>query len=305
MKPSLDPHAPEFRLATTNLLEIKDCLGLMDYATLSCTGKPYGEVDQIEHGGIIMIPKQYPAPELMPIWKETPEPNQHSSASSEANSDSSQEWLDIPVKELLATNPRCGWSRRKTKLCKRFLTSFCARNDCCPFIHAKPMIVHRDQIIFLGGLPSDCTRASLFKELIDAGLQVVNYPIVLDRFTPRVVLKTRELANELIRKKTIQLFGKEIDVRAYKQSSEVFQIFLGGLPSHTNNEDLRRALAAESCDLVNVPTINKGYVINCEVANKKQQERLITKGYIEVCGQRTQVKRLTKRRRSRSPRDRK
>lgn len=248
--PGLDPRAPEFRLKTSNLLTMEDCLGLVDYTELSCTGNPMGEIHEEIH--------KITMPMLSPMEDKKPELHTSSSTSSEGNSESSQEWLEIPVKELLASKPRCGWSRKKTKICKRYCEhSFCARDDLCPFIHAKPMLVHRDQIVFLGGLPKDCTRASLFKELIDSGFPVINYPIVLDRFTPRVVMKSKICT-----------------------------------------DDLRRALAAESCQLVNVPTINRGYVINCEVANKGQQEKLISKGFIDVLGQRTQVKRLTKRKRS-------
>jgi hypothetical protein len=280
-KQFLDPNAPTFQLKTSNLLQLNDSLGIVDYVTKSCTGVPFGEVPtaNVHQEENLCIPV---------------------SASPERLEEN--EWVEIPVRELLAINPRCGWKRNRTQLCHRFINSFCARDCDCPFIHAKPLTAHRDQIIFLGGLPKDCTRASLFKELVDCGLDVLNYPLVLDRFTPRVVLKSETAAQTLIQKGKLSIFGSEVDVRAYKASNEVFQVFLGGLPMQTSVEDIRTALKSEGCDLVNIPSVNKGYVINCEVASKYQQQHLIQKGFIEILGRLAQVKRIVKRkRRTRSP----
>jgi len=366
-----DPNAPSFQLKTSNLLDLEDALGLVDYVDKSCTGSPYQEkISSVLHSQKAStkvindisqciqsferspsLPPVYDIPPLpsldfmgSPVFmdnmpfaslfddlnSETPvrSPPYHSDSESKSPISYTQErptqspsksitstpssspekenpndYVDIPNRELLAKNPRCGWSRTRTKLCKRYIESFCGRDCHCPFIHAKPLTAHRDQVVFLGGLPKDCSRSSLFKELLDSGYEIINYPIVLDRFTPRVVFKNSEVAQKLIREKSVQLFGVKVDVRAYKQSNEVFQIFLGGVPFNTNVEDLRDALKKCRCELVNIPTINKGrFVINCEVASKKQQERLIARGSIEVLGKRVQVKRLTKRRRrTRSP----
>lgn len=223
-------------------------------------------------------------------------------ATTSAENSDGGDWVDIPARELLAKNPMCGWKRNRTQLCRRYIESFCGRDCDCPFIHATPLSVHRDQIVFLGGLPKDCTRASLFKELIDSGYAIKNYPLVLDRFTPRVVLDSIEAAQSLIEKKRISIFGKEVDVRAYKASSEVFQVFIGGLPSETQLSDIRKALEAQNCELVNKPSMNKGFVINCEVATKMQQKFLIQRGFLEILGKHAQVKRIVKRKRKyRSP----
>jgi len=282
-KQFLDPNAPTFTMKTSNLLELDDSLGIVDYVMKSCTGQPYGEFSTA-----MCIPcTQEPAPVMK--------------RSSSSESSEGSDWVDIPIRELLAKNPRCGWKRNRTQLCRRYIESFCARDCDCDFIHAKPLTAHRDQIVFLGGLPKDCNRASLFKELIDCGLTVMNYPLVLDRFTPRVVLSSIADAQKLISQGKLSLFGIDVDVRAYKASNEVFQVFLGGLPPMTQLKDIQCALKKEDCELVNIPSINKGFAINCEVASKLQQEHLIQKGFIEVLGRCAQVKRLTKRKRHRSP----
>merc|ERR1711998_278547 len=105
----------------------------------------------------------------------------------------------------------------------------------------------------------------------------------------------------MVAKKKVMLFGKEVDVRAYKASHEVYQVFLGGLATETGLEDIREALNAEGCQLVNVPSINRGFVINVEVATKAQQEKLLKKGYLNILGNLVQVKKITKRRRRRTP----
>jgi hypothetical protein len=73
----------------------------------------------------------------------------------------------------------------------------------CKFLHAKPLHVHRDQIIFLGGLPKDVDRVVLYEELIKHNIPVINLPMVIDKFTPRVVLKTKEIAKFYIEKKFV------------------------------------------------------------------------------------------------------
>ena len=82
------------------------------------------------------------------------------------------------------------------------------------------MRVHRDQIVFMGGLPSNICRSDLVRELeeqnvtnflpsrwifafVEFKIGTLNFPIVLDKFTPRVVLETKEIAQKLIKKKRV------------------------------------------------------------------------------------------------------
>merc|ERR1712173_364024 len=109
-------------------------------------------------------------------------------------------------------------STKKHKLCKRFAkTGNCWKGHKCRYIHAEPLIARRDCIVFLGGLPAKCPRATLMKALKAKKIGVLNYPVVIDRFTPRVVLSSAKTAKALIEKGTLALHldGEEhvVDVR--------------------------------------------------------------------------------------------
>lgn len=205
-------------------------------------------------------------------------------------------YIKIPPQELLSSNCTTirGTNRVKSKLCRSFIYDKCYKRDC-NFLHAKPLTVHRDQIIFLGGIPSHVGRKQLYHELKRAGVPVINLPMVIDRFTPRVALSSKESAQHYINLKHITLFDQKVDVRPYKQSHEVYQIFLGGLLPETTADDIRYSLKSYNCDLINIPTINKGYSINVEVKSKEQQKKLLSQKHIYVLGKLVEVKKITKR----------
>jgi len=326
-----------------DLIHVIDLQGVVDYLYKSCSGKPYGGMEnpgskkkkpQRKSAPISkpkkkpsQIPKRkiwsefnpttenYPFPQpifpkhdVEPQLRSTPnlqfEVPSHVNTKSPTPSDSSEcdssdssksGMVCIPVQELISDNGLNSVSRCGMTLCKNYLSDGSCSNKKCKFLHSKPLTAHRDQIIFLGGLPKDIGRADLYKELIKNNIPVINFPMVIDKFTPRVVLKTREAARFYIKMKTLNLFGKSIDVREYKQSNEVFQVFLGGLPMKTTVKDIEQGLNAHNCSLMNVPTINKGYSINVEIASKEEQKLLVGLGHIKVLGKHVEVKTINKR----------
>lgn len=215
--------------------------------------------------------------------------------SAESDSDNAS-LVTIPVQELIPDTGVKSACKSHWSFCKNYIGGNCSKK-MCKFLHAKPLHVHRDQIIFLGGLPKDVDRVVLYEELIKHNIPVINLPMVIDKFTPRVVLKTKEIAKFYIEKKLVKLFGKKVDVRSYKQSNEVFHIFLGGLHPKTTVADIEKGLKHNNCSLMNIPTINKGYCINVEVASRKEQQLLFIKGHITVLGQKVEVKQINKRKR--------
>jgi len=322
------PHQSSISNENNNLLHVLDSCGVIDYLYKSCSGQPYGGeklggVDsdfknktpvfngkailettksQTLHDSFeeIFLP---PTTDIAHCFKEEPHielsessHSLHSFDDSDSGSDRMDGFIKIPPQELLSANDTTikGTNRIKTKLCKRFVYGKCHKRDC-NFLHAKPLTVHRDQIIFLGGIPSNVSRKALFYELKRNGVPVINLPMVIDRFTPRVALESKESAKRYIRKKMIKLFGKSVDVRPYKQSHEVYQIFLGGLIPETSVEDIRYGLQLHKCELINIPTINKGYSINVEVKSRDQQKRLLREKHICICGKLVEVKKITKR----------
>jgi len=322
------PHQDSIPNENNNLLHVHDSCGVTDYLYKSCSGQPYGGeklsgVDsefknktpvfngkailettksQTLHDSFeeIFLP---PTTDIVHYFQEEKnvEPSESSQSlqsfdDSDSGSDRMDGFIKIPPQELLSDNNTTikGTNRIKTKLCKRFVYGKCHKRDC-NFLHAKPLTVHRDQIIFLGGIPANVSRKALFYELKRIGIPVINLPMVIDRFTPRVALESKESAQIYIRKKFIKIFGKNVDVRPYKQSHEVYQIFLGGLTPETSVEDIRYGLQLHKCELINIPTINKGYSINVEVKSREQQKKLLHEKHICICRKLVEVKKITKR----------
>lgn len=310
-----------------DLVHVPDPAGVVDYLYKSCSGKPYGgpkvkkvvEKKELTFKNVLRKPVKRPTkmkksipkqiienakPRTLLRTQQRPKPKspefvRSSSASSTSTSSSVKSNMSmnvvIPSQELI---PAGGLRLpiNKNPICKKFLRKECFDRKCY-YLHATPITAQREQIIFLGGLPANTSRESLYFELLKNKIPVINFPMVIDKFTPRVVLDCPESALKYIYQKSISLFGKKIDVRPYKQSNEVFQVFLGGLPSGTTVNHIRQGLAKHGCTLVNVPSINKGYSINVEVKSEAEQKKLFAIGIIRISGKRVEVKQINKRKR--------
>lgn len=206
--------------------------------------------------------------------------------------------IKLPNRELQA-EPGCGYSKFKGKLCHGFLQNqSCPNGAECNYMHALPLSVSAKRIISLEGLPLKCNREALVKELKANNVPVLNVPVVIDRFTPRVVLKSANAAKYFLRKKKITLTFNDVDYKVlvypYKPLSEVHQVSLHGLKGKIGAEDIESALAQHKCKLVNEPTKSKGVASDVRVGNKAQQKRLLALGSIKICGKLVEIKPISK-----------
>jgi len=175
---------------------------------------------------------------------------------------------------------------RKRRLCRHFLKGYCKRGEACDFLHDSSIFCPDLQKVFLGGLPSHITEASLRLKMAEQGYNVINKPKVLRGFTPQVCLGSIEEAQRLIKKGKLMIDGSQVDVRPYeafvKDTSEKKlpddikrSVFLGGLPNGTTGKDIKEELKKLDVKVVNHPLIKAGFTPQVMLGNADQAEMLV------------------------------
>lgn len=142
------------------------------------------------------------------------------------------------------------------------------------------MIEPADQIVFLGGLPTQITAKKLVKELeTKYNVEVQNFPQLFEGFTPRVVLATLEQADHLKKKKKLDLFGRKIDVRPYEDrlrtEDQKHMVFLGGLPKKITVEELKKEMKKLGFTIINRPHLGDGYARDVQFETKEEANNLV------------------------------
>merc|ERR1712060_567214 len=174
---------------------------------------------------------------------------------------------------------------RKRRLCRHFLKGHCKRGKACDFLHDPSIFCPNSQKVFLGGLPTHITEATLRQKLAQQGYEVINKPKVLRGFTPQVCLASVEEAQKLIEKRNITIDGSLVDVRAYEafakgnvdkiRPDEIRRsVFLGGLSRGTTSRMIKDDLEKMDVKVVNHPLVKTGFTPKVTLATVEESNML-------------------------------
>jgi len=175
---------------------------------------------------------------------------------------------------------------RKRRLCRHFLKGHCKRGKACDFLHDPSIFCPNSQKVFLGGLPTHLTEATLRQKLAQQGYKVINKPKVLRGFTPQVCLASIEEAQRLIEKRNILIDGSLVDVRAYEafakggidesRPDEIKRsVFLGGLSKGTTSQMIKDDLQKMDVKVINYPLVKTGFTPKVTFGTVKETNMLI------------------------------
>jgi len=175
---------------------------------------------------------------------------------------------------------------RKRRLCRHFLKGHCKRGKACDFLHDPSIFCPNSQKVFLGGLPTHLTEATLRQKLAQQGYKVINKPKVLRGFTPQVCLASIEEAQKLIEKRNILIDGSLVDVRAYEafakggidesRPDEIKRsVFLGGLSKGTTSQMIKDDLQKMDVKVINHPLVKTGFTPKVTFGTVKETNMLI------------------------------
>jgi len=175
---------------------------------------------------------------------------------------------------------------RKRRLCRHFLKGHCKRGTACDFLHDPSIFCPNSQKVFLGGLPTHLTEATLRQKLAQQGYKVINKPKVLRGFTPQVCLASIEEAQKLIEKRNILIDGSLVDVRAYEafakggidesRPDEIKRsVFLGGLSKGTTSQMIKDDLQKMDVKVINHPLVKTGFTPKVTFGTVKETNMLI------------------------------
>merc|ERR1712060_28744 len=175
---------------------------------------------------------------------------------------------------------------RKRRLCRHFLKGHCKRGKACDFLHDPSIFCPDSQKVFLGGLPTHITEATLRQKLAQQGYTVINKPKVLRGFTPQVCLASIEEAQKLIEKRNILIDGSLVDVRAYEafakggidesRPDEIKRsVFLGGLSKGTTSQMIKDDLQKMDVKVINHPLVKTGFTPKVTFGTVKETNMLI------------------------------
>jgi len=137
--------------------------------------------------------------------------------------------------------------QRKRRLCRHYLKGWCNRGNSCDFQHDASIFCSNEQMVFLGGLPSNITEKALRQALRMQGYTVLNKPKILQGFSPQICLGSVEEAQTLVRRGKILVKGAVVDVRPFVQFPKDnlkidyekvrrTAVFQGGLPRTTKGQ---------------------------------------------------------------------
>jgi len=135
----------------------------------------------------------------------------------------------------------------KRRLCRHYLKGWCNRGKSCDFQHDASIFCSNEQMVFLGGLPSNITEKALRQALRMQGYTVLNKPKILQGFSPQICLGSVEEAQTLVRRGKILVKGAVVDVRPFVQFPKDnlkidyekvrrTAVFQGGLPRTTKGQ---------------------------------------------------------------------
>jgi len=175
---------------------------------------------------------------------------------------------------------------RKRRLCRHFLKGHCKRGKACDFLHDPSIFCPNSQKVFLGGLPTHITEATLRQKLAQQGYKVINKPKVLRGFTPQVCLASIEEAQKLIEKSNILIDGSLVDVRAYEAFAKggidesrpdetKRSVFLGGLSKGTTSQMIIDDLQKMDVKVINHPLVKPGFTPKVTFGTVKETNMLI------------------------------
>jgi len=175
---------------------------------------------------------------------------------------------------------------RKRRLCRHFLKGHCKRGKACDFLHDPSIFCPNSQKVFLGGLPTHITEATLRQKLAQQGYKVINKPKVLRGFTPQVCLASIEEAQKLIEKRNILIDGSLVDVRPYeafvkggidesRPDETKRSVFLGGLSKGTTSQMIRDDLQKMDIKVINHPLVKTGFTPKVTFGTVKETNMLI------------------------------
>jgi len=175
---------------------------------------------------------------------------------------------------------------RKRGFCRHFLKGHCKRGKACDFLHDPSIFCPNSQKVFLGGLPTHITEATLRQKLAQQGYKVINKPKVLRGFTPQVCLASIEEAQKLIEKRNILIDGSLVDVRPYeafvkggidesRPDETKRSVFLGGLSKGTTSQMIRDDLQKMDIKVINHPLVKTGFTPKVTFGTVKETNMLI------------------------------
>jgi len=185
---------------------------------------------------------------------------------------------------------------KKTKICRHYLRGHCKRGDACNFLHDVSVFKPDEQKLFLGGLPKGITSEQVVSELERQGYgKVLNEPRIHSRgFTPKVCMETPGQARELVKRGKVEILGKTVDVRPYKdkkgEGPEQRAVFIGGLPIGTNGAAIAQALAQRGFHVRKVPVVRDGYAPCVEMWTVDAASSLVTMKRIRMFGKYVDVR---------------
>lgn len=178
-----------------------------------------------------------------------------------------------------------GGISRKRRLCRHFLKGHCKRGKNCDFLHDASIFCEDQQKVFLGGLPSHITKATLQVRLAEQGFEVINSPKVLRGFTPQVCLASVEQAQQLVKKGRISIDGTDVDVRPYRPYNVVGRkqlpdavsrsVFLGGLACGTTRHMIKDEVEKLGVKVVNHPLVKMGFSPQVMLGTVEQAQKLV------------------------------
>merc|ERR1711964_770554 len=127
------------------------------------------------------------------------------------------------------------------------------------------------------------------------GFEVQNRPQIHARgFTPKVLMESVAKAKALVKKGSILICGKKVDVRRYKDKYgdgvEQRSVFIGGLPIGITGLDLARSLFDKGFTVVSPPVVRDGYAPKVTLTTVDQANALLVLGFMECCGKTVDVR---------------
>jgi len=178
--------------------------------------------------------------------------------------------------------------------CWHFMRGHCKRGKFCDFNHDSKHSYPDACKVFLGGLPFNITEATLRKQLLQQGFNVVNNPKIYGGFSPQVCLASAAEATRLIKKGPIMIGGTSVDVRSYQPFTKknkaklidmsVRSVFLGGLRKGTTTQMIKRKLETLGVKIVNYPLIKAGFSPQVTLSTAMQALKLVNMAKVQING---------------------
>jgi len=178
--------------------------------------------------------------------------------------------------------------------CWHFIRGHCKRGKYCDFNHDRRHGYPDSFKVFLGGLPFNITEASLKKQLLEQGFNVVNKLRIYGGFSPQVCFASEAEAQRLVNRGSIKIGGMNVAVRCYQAFTKKNQdklrdisrrsVFLGGIRKGTTHFMIKKVFESLGLKIMNYPMIKEGYSPKVTMATVEQAHRLVKMVKVQING---------------------